>query len=143
MNPEWSELTIADVWQDERARLIPLPSPFDGYVEHPVHVFATSLIHYKRNRYSVPCEWVNAVISLRAYHDTLIVLVPDGGKVARNAPSSASNLGDDADTTAAICGQLAGAFYGATSISPHWLELLAMQTEIVAIADPLLLGRVN
>lgn len=82
MNPEWSELTIADVWQDERARLIPLPSPFDGYVEHPVHVFATSLIHYQRNRYSVPCEWVNAVISLRAHHDTLIVLVPDGGKVA-------------------------------------------------------------
>ena len=59
-----------------------MPSPFDGYVEHPVHVFATSLIHYQRNRYSVPCEWVNAVISLRAHHDTLIVLVPDGAKVA-------------------------------------------------------------
>lgn len=81
-HPEWSELTIADVWQDERARLMPLPSPFDGYVEHPVRVSATSLIHYQRNRYSVPCEWVNAVVSLRAYHDKLVVLGPDGGKVS-------------------------------------------------------------
>ena len=62
-HPEWSELTIADVWRDERARLMPLPSPFDGYVGHPVRVSATSLIHYQRNRYSVPCEWVNAVVS--------------------------------------------------------------------------------
>lgn len=80
-HPEWSELTIADVWQDERARLMPCPSPFDGYVEQPVRVSATSLIHYQRNRYSVPCEWVNAVVSLRAYHDTLLVVGPDGGKV--------------------------------------------------------------
>ncbi|PIF89396.1 ADP-ribosyl-[dinitrogen reductase] hydrolase [Acidovorax sp. 62] len=55
----------------------------------------------------------------------------------------AANLGDDADTTAAICGQLAGAFYGAYGIPPRWLERLAMRKEIVAIADQLLLRRVN
>lgn len=81
-HPEWSELTIADVWQDERARLMPCPSSFDGYVEQPVRVSATSLIHYQRNRYSVPCEWVNAVVSLRAYHDRLLVVGPDGQRVA-------------------------------------------------------------
>jgi ADP-ribosyl-[dinitrogen reductase] hydrolase len=32
----------------------------------------------------------------------------------------AANLGDDADTTAAICGQLAGACYGVASIPRHW-----------------------
>lgn len=37
----------------------------------------------------------------------------------------AANLGDDADTTAAITGQLAGALYGASAISAHWKERLA------------------
>jgi ADP-ribosyl-[dinitrogen reductase] hydrolase len=32
----------------------------------------------------------------------------------------AANLGDDADTTAAICGQLAGACYGVDGIPAHW-----------------------
>jgi len=32
----------------------------------------------------------------------------------------AANLGDDADTTAAICGQLAGACYGAAGIPRRW-----------------------
>ncbi|MBX9569639.1 MAG: ADP-ribosylglycohydrolase family protein [Candidatus Obscuribacterales bacterium] len=34
----------------------------------------------------------------------------------------AVNLGDDADTTGAIYGQLAGAFYGKSGIPQHWLE---------------------
>ena len=45
--------------------------------------------------------------------------------------------------TTKICGQLAGAFYGASGIPPRWLEKLAMRKEIVVIADQLLLGRVN
>src|SRR5436190_22437117 len=36
----------------------------------------------------------------------------------------AANLGDDADTTAAICGQIAGAFYGETGIPEKWLTKL-------------------
>ncbi len=71
-HPEWPELTVADVLQDEQARLMPCPKPFDGYVEQPVRVSATALIHYQRNRYSVPCEWVNEVVSLRAYPDRLV-----------------------------------------------------------------------
>lgn len=37
----------------------------------------------------------------------------------------AANLGDDADTTAAITGQLAGALYGETCIPAHWLAKLS------------------
>jgi len=51
---------------------------------------------------------------------------------------AAANLGDDADTTAAIVGQLAGAFYGAQGIPPHWLAKLHMGEEIQAMADDLL-----
>jgi ADP-ribosyl-[dinitrogen reductase] hydrolase len=38
---------------------------------------------------------------------------------------AAANLGDDADTTAAVCGQLAGAFYGIGGIPRRWLARLA------------------
>jgi ADP-ribosyl-[dinitrogen reductase] hydrolase len=47
----------------------------------------------------------------------------------------ASNLGDDADTTAAVAGQLAGAFYGEAGIPQAWLERLAMRNEIERFAD--------
>jgi ADP-ribosyl-[dinitrogen reductase] hydrolase len=49
----------------------------------------------------------------------------------------AANLGDDADTTAAICGQIAGAFYGEGNIPVKWLERLFMCTEIKELADRL------
>jgi len=49
----------------------------------------------------------------------------------------AANLGDDADTTAAICGQVAGAFYGEQGIPSNWLDLLVMRDEMRALADAL------
>ncbi len=50
----------------------------------------------------------------------------------------AANLGEDADTTAAICGQVAGAFYGASAIPGHWINILTMGDEIRDYADRLL-----
>jgi ADP-ribosyl-[dinitrogen reductase] hydrolase len=49
----------------------------------------------------------------------------------------AANLGDDADTTAAQAGQIAGAFYGEGAIPPAWLAKLTMMTEIRDMADAL------
>jgi ADP-ribosyl-[dinitrogen reductase] hydrolase len=49
----------------------------------------------------------------------------------------AANLGDDADTTAAVCGQIAGAFYGEGSIPAAWLAVLTMRQEIAGLADAL------
>ncbi|MEQ8790528.1 MAG: ADP-ribosylglycohydrolase family protein [Pirellulaceae bacterium] len=37
----------------------------------------------------------------------------------------AVNLGDDADTTGAVCGQLAGAYWGDSGIPPKWRSTLA------------------
>jgi ADP-ribosyl-[dinitrogen reductase] hydrolase len=49
----------------------------------------------------------------------------------------AVNLGDDADTTAAVCGQMAGAFYGEFGIPPAWLEKLFMRAEMTGLAERL------
>jgi ADP-ribosyl-[dinitrogen reductase] hydrolase len=55
----------------------------------------------------------------------------------RDAILRAANLGDDADTTAAIAGQLAGAAWGATGIPGSWLEKVAMRPRIESLADAL------
>jgi ADP-ribosyl-[dinitrogen reductase] hydrolase len=55
----------------------------------------------------------------------------------RDAVLAAANLGDDADTTAAICGQVAGAFYGDQGIPAQWLARLALRENIAALADRL------
>ncbi len=67
----------------------------------------------------------------------------------RDAVLRAANLGDDADTTAAVAGQIAGAFYGtsgntsgstsgsAEGIPPEWLAQLAQRDAITGLADAL------
>ena len=49
----------------------------------------------------------------------------------------AANLGDDADTTAAITGQLAGAWFGVRGIPEHWRERCYRAAEIISLADRL------
>ena len=43
----------------------------------------------------------------------------------RESVLRAVNLGDDADTTGAVCGQLAGAYWGESGIPVKWQECLA------------------
>ncbi len=50
---------------------------------------------------------------------------------------AAANLGNDADTTAAVAGQLAGAYYGHLGIRRDWLKALHRHDEICSLADAL------
>tara|TARA_Y100001968_G_C19213630_1_gene646027 strand:+ start:124 stop:570 length:447 start_codon:yes stop_codon:yes gene_type:complete len=49
----------------------------------------------------------------------------------------AVNLGDDADTTGAVYGQLSGAHYGINAIRSNWVEEIAMRDQIITMADRL------
>ena len=49
----------------------------------------------------------------------------------------AVNLGDDADTTGAVYGQLAGAYYGASGIPDKWLQALTHQKLVQSFGDRL------
>ena len=42
--------TVADVWTEEQAALMPLPQAFDGVVENSKRVSPTCLISFDRNR---------------------------------------------------------------------------------------------
>lgn len=52
----------------------------------------------------------------------------------RDAVLRAANLGDDADTTAAIAGQLAGARWGASGIPPSWRDRVVGAERIESLA---------
>lgn len=55
----------------------------------------------------------------------------------RDTVLTAANLGDDADSVAAVAGQLAGALYGAKAIPEAWLAKLAWRDRIEQLAADL------
>ena len=72
-HPELRGYTVERAWQEERAQLMALPQPFDGYIEHTKRVSPTCLIHFERNRYSVPASFANRPVSLRVYAGRLLI----------------------------------------------------------------------
>lgn len=58
----------------------------------------------------------------------------------RHGALLAVNLGDDADTTGAIYGMLAGAYFGVDGIPAAWVAKLALRETLDGLADGLLAG---
>jgi ADP-ribosyl-[dinitrogen reductase] hydrolase len=52
-------------------------------------------------------------------------------------------LGDDADTTGAVYGQLAGAYYGINEIPDNWLLCLKHRDLIEGLAEELYKNRMK
>lgn len=115
--------------------LAPYYAPIPGYWTHnPLHpdISAIAAGSYKEKQPPAIKGSGYVVQSLEAalwafYHSTNF----------RDGCLLAANLGDDADTTAAVYGQLAGAYYGVDAIPVAWLMQLAMRDEITALADRL------
>ena len=82
-HPEYSDLTVAEMLEHEQPSLMPMPAPFDGYVETLGRVSSTGLATVARNRYSVPCEWVGQMVSIRLYPER-VALVAQDGEVVRH-----------------------------------------------------------
>lgn len=55
----------------------------------------------------------------------------------RNAVLLAANLADDADTVAAVTGQLAGAIYGLSGIPKQWVDRIAWRDRLLKTAQSL------
>ena len=95
-HPEYKGLTVAEVLEQERAEMMPMLTPFDGYVEKPARVSSTCMVAGHRHRYSVPCELVGQWLSVRLYHDR-VVMVAGSSIVAchERLSGSAGQIGYD------------------------------------------------
>ena len=91
-HPEHRQFSVAEVLELEREQLMPMTTPFDGYVEEAARVSSTCLVAVARNRYSVPCELAGQMVSTRLY-PTRVVVVAAGEIVADH-----TRLGDKSKT---------------------------------------------
>jgi transposase len=83
-HPEQTGRTIAEVWREEQPHLMPVPRPFDGFVEHTKRVSPTCLVHVERNRYSVPASFANRPASVRLYAER-VVIAAEGQVIAEHS----------------------------------------------------------
>lgn len=74
---EYGDRTIAEMLEDEQPSLMPMITPFDGYVETLGKVSSTCLVIEDRNRYSVPCELVGQMVSIRRYPERIDLIAHD------------------------------------------------------------------
>lgn len=77
---QWAEIphstlpgAIAEVHAEELPSLMPLGGLFDGFVEHTKRVSPICLVHFERNRYSVPASFANRPVSLRVYPARIVI----------------------------------------------------------------------
>jgi len=73
-HPDHPGMSIAEALEHEQPHLMPMPTPFDGYIEAPARVSSTCLVSVARNRYSVPCAWAGHRVSVRLYPDRVVVV---------------------------------------------------------------------
>jgi len=83
-HPEYWALTVAEMLEHELPHLMPMPRPFDGYVETLARVSSTCLVSVQRNRYSVPCDLVGQMVSVRLYPERVEVVAGES-RVAHHA----------------------------------------------------------
>jgi hypothetical protein len=65
------------VFQEERASLMELRGPFDGFVEKAVRGSTTCLIMADHNRYSVDARAAGRMVLVRSYAERIVVLFDD------------------------------------------------------------------
>jgi transposase len=74
---EYGDLTIAEMLEHEQPSLMPMVTPFDGYVETLGKISSTCLVSFDRSRYSAPCELVGQVVSIRVYPERIDLVAHD------------------------------------------------------------------
>jgi len=83
-HPEYKQFSVAEMLEQERLEMMPMPTAFDGYVERSAKVSSTCLVAVARNRYSVPCELALQRVSTRLYPNR-VEIATDEAIVASHA----------------------------------------------------------
>lgn len=83
-HPEEKGRTIWEVFQEEKASLIPITTLFQGYIDTECRVSSTSLVRYDRNHYSVDSKLAGNTATVRASADRIKVI--SNGEVVADHP---------------------------------------------------------
>jgi transposase len=74
-HPHWPEKTVAEVWQDEKPRLLALPDPLPNTdLVAPIGVDRAAFVRLDTNRYSVPYRFAGKKLTLVATDSALRLL---------------------------------------------------------------------
>ena len=73
-HPEFKHFSVLEMLGQEHPEMMPMPTPFDGYIEKSAKVSSTCLVSVHRNRYSVPCELAGQRVSTRLYPAQVVVV---------------------------------------------------------------------
>jgi ADP-ribosyl-[dinitrogen reductase] hydrolase len=110
-------------------------SPVEGYWEHSPLVEEIDEIAAGSYKHKDPPEIAGTGYVVRSLEAALWAFYRSDS--FRIGCLLAVNLGDDADTTGAVFGQLAGAYYGEDGIPQSWRDKLAKKELIESFADQL------
>jgi hypothetical protein len=83
-HPEQSERTIWQVFEAERAALVPIGRRFDGFRATQAAVSKTCLVRFDNNKYSVNARAVGRPVEIQAYAERLVIR-QDGAIVGEHA----------------------------------------------------------
>ncbi len=72
-HPEQKERTVFDLFEIERASLVPYRGPFDGFHATTVAVSKTCLVRFDANKYSVMAKAVGRPVDVHAYADRIVI----------------------------------------------------------------------
>jgi len=83
---EFPDKTVYEVYTEEKAYLCKQKTAFPGYTTAERRADSQCLVHFDCNKYSVPCEYANKLVSVRIFAER-IVLAVDGKTVAEHTRS--------------------------------------------------------
>jgi len=72
-HPEFKDRTVWEVFQEEKATLVPHQGAFKGFHEKTAAVSKTCLVSFDRNRYSVSATAVGRPVQIQAYASKLVI----------------------------------------------------------------------
>ena len=72
-HPELTEQTIWEVFEAERAKLVPYAGRFDGFHAVPASVSKTCQVRFDNNKYSVAASAVGRPVEFHAYADRIVI----------------------------------------------------------------------
>src|SRR5260221_510230 len=72
-HPELADRTVWQAFEAERAQLVPIRGPFDGFHAAQASVSKTCLVRFDNNKYSVVSRAVGRPVEIQAYADRIVI----------------------------------------------------------------------